>query len=75
MKPSALRILCCLRDNKHRFVTAKELAELGSYDYRKRLSEIRRAGFVLERRHVPGRPYSSWRIVLEAQEGAGKCSG
>ena len=69
MKPSTLKILSYLREHRHRFVTAKELAELGSFDYRKRLSEIRQSGIVLERRHVPGRPYSAWRIILEAQEG------
>ena len=67
MKPSAIKILTCLMDNRHRFVTAKELLNLGSFDYRKRLSEIRREGFVLERRQVPGRPYSAWRIVMEVQ--------
>ena len=67
MKASCAVVLAKLLEKRPQFTTAKELAELGSFDYRKRLSELRRMGYVIERRSIPGRPYSEWRIVMEAQ--------
>ena len=70
IKPSAIKILACLRDNRHRYVYAKELADLGSYDYRSRISELRRSGFVIVSRRVRGKACNEFRLILEAQEGA-----
>lgn len=67
MKPSAIKILTYLRNNHHRFVYAKELADLGSYDYRSRISELRRQGFVVASRRVPGKACNEFRLVMEAQ--------
>ena len=67
MKDSALRILDHLRRNQHRAVPSTELADLPCLDYRKRISELRRAGCVITRQPVPNKPYSAYRLVMEAQ--------
>lgn len=67
MKPSAERILNHLRANRHRAVPSTELADLPCLDYRKRLSELRRAGFVIARKPVPGKAYAAYQLVMEAQ--------
>lgn len=67
MKPSAERILLHLRRNKDRAVPSTELMDLPCIDFRKRISELRRAGCVITRQPVPGKPYSAYRLVMEAQ--------
>jgi hypothetical protein len=68
MKPSALAILEHLRRNKHRAVPSPEISRTCySLDYRKRISELRRAGYVITRQPVPNKPYSAYRLVMEAQ--------
>jgi hypothetical protein len=65
MKPSAMKILVHLRCNRDRAVPSPELADLYCLDYRKRISELRRAGCVITRQPVPGKPYSAYRLVME----------
>lgn len=67
LKPSAERILDHLRRNRHRAVPSTELIELPCIDYRKRISEIRKAGYVITTESVPNRPFSAYRLVMEVQ--------
>ena len=67
MKPSALRILDHLRRNQHRAVPSTELMDLPCIDYRKRISELRRAGYVITRQPVSGKSWSAYRLVMETQ--------
>ena len=67
MKPSALKILVHLRCNRNRAVPSPELSDLYCLDYRKRISELRRSGCVITTENVPGKPYSAYRLVMEAQ--------
>jgi hypothetical protein len=67
LKPSALAILDYLRRNQYRAVPSTELADLPCLDYRKRISELRRAGCIITRQPVPNKPYSAYRLVMEVQ--------
>jgi hypothetical protein len=68
MKPSAARILDHLRRNQHRAVPSTELCNsCFSLDYRKRIPELRREGFVITRESILGKPYSAYRLVMEVQ--------
>jgi len=68
MKDSAVRILEYLRRNQHRAVPSTELADLPCIDFRKRISELRRDGYVITRQSIPGKPYSAYRLVMEIQD-------
>jgi hypothetical protein len=67
LKPSALKILTHLRNNRHRSVPSPELMDLPCIDFGARIGDLRKAGYVITREHVPGKPYSSYRLVLEPQ--------
>ena len=67
MKPSAARILDYLRRNQHRAVPSTELMDIPCIDYRKRISELRKEGCVITRQPVPGKSWSAYRLVMEAQ--------
>jgi len=67
IKPSAQRILDHLRRNRHRAVPSTELMDLPCIDFRKRVSELRRSGYVITTESVPGKPYGAYRLVMEAQ--------
>ena len=70
MKPSAERILLYLRRNRDRAVPSTELCDrCCSLDYRKRISELRKMGYIITSQPLRGRPYYAYRLVLEAQEG------
>ena len=70
MKPSAERILVYLRNNRNRAVPAPEICNsCFSLDYRKRISELKREGYVITSKRVQGKPYNAYRLILEAQEG------
>ena len=60
MKKSALRIIETLADGN--FHTSVELAGNYSLDYRKRISELRAAGWIIEGRKVQGKPYFEYRM-------------
>lgn len=63
LKPTARQILALLRRG---WVTPLiALDEVGTTEFRKRVSEIRQAGFKLEFQMVPrdgGRPVKAWRV-------------
>lgn len=69
MKPSAMRVLEHLRRNRDRAVPSTELMDLPCIDFRARIGELRRGGYVITRQQVPGKAYSAYRLVLEAQDG------
>jgi len=69
MKPSAKLVFDYLLRNRHRAVPSTELADIPMLDYRKRISELRRAGYVITRQAVPGKPYMAFRLVLMGQMG------
>jgi hypothetical protein len=69
MKPSAERILLYLRRNRDRAVPSVEL--MNNYyciDFRKRISELRRDGYLITSSRVDGKPYSAYRLILEVQD-------
>ena len=69
MKPSAERILLYLRSNRDRAVPSTELVnECFSLDYRKRISELRREGYLITSSRVPNKPYNAYRLVMEVQD-------
>lgn len=43
MKPSTMRVLCKLRENKRKGITGEDFPKMTSYS--KRLSELRRLGY------------------------------
>ena len=68
MKPSAERILMYLRRNRDRAVPSVELVNnCYSLDYRKRISELRRQGYLITSSRVDGKPYSAYRLIMEVQ--------
>ena len=37
-------------------------------DFRKRISELRRAGYLITSSRVPNKPYNAYRLVMEVQD-------
>ena len=69
MKPSAERILLYLRSNRDRAVPSVELLNnCFCIDFRKRISELRREGYVIASSRVEGKPYNAYRLLLEVQD-------
>jgi hypothetical protein len=63
MKPSAIKVLNYLVENYDRFVPSTELADNVCLDYRKRISELRKHGYEIHRKPVPGKPYSAYMYI------------
>lgn len=66
MKDSADRVLRYLRDAR-RPVPSTELSDNVCLDYRKRISELKRAGYAITSNRVPGKPWNQYQLVLEVQ--------
>jgi hypothetical protein len=69
VKPSALPVLNYLRRNRTRLVPATELADNVCIDYRSRICELAREGYVFEKKWVRiGKTRcKAFRLLLEVQ--------
>ena len=65
IKPSARRVLSALAAANCNGLTAIQLAHpsIGGLDYRKRVSELRQAGYVVAADTIVGKPYRRYCLV------------
>lgn len=69
MKPQCERILAYLRRNRHRLVPATELNDNVCIDYRSRVCELAKQGYVIEKKwmKVGKTRCKAFRLILEVQ--------
>ena len=70
IKPSCRRVLSALITADVNGLTAVQLAHptIAGLDYRKRVSELRKVGYLIDSRSIPGKPYNRYVLYGRAYE-------